>query len=51
MAQIFALNGLILVSLALIFINKWVKEEAQIFALVGLLILQIFLIIILIALQ
>jgi cadmium resistance protein CadD (predicted permease) len=32
--------SLVLVSLSLIFINRWVKEEAQLYALIGLIVIE-----------
>lgn len=47
MSYIFAWISLVLVSLGLIFLGKWVKEEAQAYALIGLVVVEISLIIVL----
>jgi hypothetical protein len=47
MSHILSWISLVFVSLGLIFLGKWVKEEAQIYALIGLTIVEISLIVVL----
>jgi len=47
MSYILTWISLVIVSLGLIFLGKWVKKEAQIYVLIGLIIVEISLIIVL----
>jgi len=47
MTFVLSIISLILVSLSLLFLGKWVKEEAQIYALIGLAIVEVSLIVVL----
>ncbi len=47
MIYIFVWISLIIVSLSLIFLDKWVKKEAQTYTLIGLIIVEISLIMVL----
>lgn len=44
MIYILTLISLVIVSLGLIFLNRWVKNEAQIYALIGLVVIEVSLI-------
>jgi len=51
MAYILTWISLVVVSLSLIFLGRWVKEEAQVYVLVGLVMVEISLIVVLSTLQ
>jgi len=51
MAYTLAWISLVLISISLIYLNRWVKKETQIYALIGLVVVEISLIVVLVALK